>query len=100
MKLAEAVAELIPFDDLGEAVSAVEFAPFLLRRHHQKGTVENTNNRLRKYLPRSTEPSPLSLRPMALPMATADKSIFEVDLPPPQSNSAQMPGLPDACGSF
>ena len=27
----------------------------------QKGTVENTNNRLRKYLPRSTGPSPLSL---------------------------------------
>ena len=35
MKLAEAVAELNPLDDLGQAVPAVEFAPFLLRRHHQ-----------------------------------------------------------------
>lgn len=28
----------------------------------QKGTVENTNNRLRKYLPRSTEPTALTNR--------------------------------------
>ncbi len=27
---------------------------------YQKGTVENTNNRLRKYLPRSTEPTALT----------------------------------------
>lgn len=33
--MAEPVAELNPLDDLGQAVSAVEFAPFLLRRHHQ-----------------------------------------------------------------
>lgn len=33
--MAEAVAELNPFDDLGEAVSTVEFASFSLRRHHQ-----------------------------------------------------------------
>lgn len=32
---------------------------------YQKGTVENTNNRLRKYLPRSTEPSLIALGPMA-----------------------------------
>ena len=29
---------------------------------YQKGTVENTNNRLRKYLPRSTEPTALTNR--------------------------------------
>ncbi len=29
---------------------------------YQKGTVENTNNRLRKYLPRSTEPTDLTNR--------------------------------------
>ena len=29
---------------------------------YQKGTVENTNNRLRKYLPRSTEPTALANR--------------------------------------
>ena len=29
---------------------------------YQKGTVENTNNRLRKYLPRSTEPTTLTNR--------------------------------------
>ena len=29
---------------------------------YQKGTVENTNNRLRKYLPRSTEPTVLTNR--------------------------------------
>jgi len=33
--VAEPVAELTPLDDLGQAVLAVEFAPFLLRRHHQ-----------------------------------------------------------------
>ncbi len=33
--MAEPVAELNPLDDLGQAVLAVEFAPFLLRRHHQ-----------------------------------------------------------------
>ena len=33
--MAEPVAELSPLDDLGQAVLAVEFAPFLLRRHHQ-----------------------------------------------------------------
>jgi hypothetical protein len=35
LTLAEPVAELNPLDDLGQSVSAVEFAPFLLRRHHQ-----------------------------------------------------------------
>ena len=35
MKLAEAVAELNPFNDFGQAVPTVEFAPFSLRRHHQ-----------------------------------------------------------------
>jgi transposase, IS30 family len=29
---------------------------------YQKGTVENTNNRLRKYLPRSTDPTALTNR--------------------------------------
>ena len=38
MKLAEPVAELNPLDDLGQAVLAVEFAPFLLRRHRTKRT--------------------------------------------------------------
>ena len=33
--MADAVAELNPFDDLRQSVPAVEFAPFLLRRHHQ-----------------------------------------------------------------
>ena len=33
--MAESVAELNPLDDLGQAVPAVEFAPFFLRRHHQ-----------------------------------------------------------------
>ncbi len=66
----------------------------------QKGTVENTNNRLRKILPRSTEPSPSSLGPMAHPMATADKSIFKVDLPAPQRDAPQMPGLQNACRSL
>ena len=33
--MAEAVAELNPLDDRGQAVPAVEFAPFLLRRNHQ-----------------------------------------------------------------
>ena len=33
--MAEPVAELNPLDDLGQAVLAVEFAPFLLRQHHQ-----------------------------------------------------------------
>ena len=33
--MAEAVAELNPCDDLRQAVLAVEFAPFLLRRYHQ-----------------------------------------------------------------
>ena len=33
--MAEPVAELKPLDDLGQAVLAVEFAPFALRRHHQ-----------------------------------------------------------------
>ena len=33
--MAESVAELNPLDELGQAVLAVEFAPFLLRRHHQ-----------------------------------------------------------------
>jgi len=31
----ETVAELNPLDDLGEAILAVEFSPFFLRRHHQ-----------------------------------------------------------------
>ena len=35
MKLTEAVAELNPLYDLGEAVLAVELSPFLLRGHHQ-----------------------------------------------------------------
>ena len=35
LKLAEPVAELNPLDDLGQSVLAVEFAPLLLRRHHQ-----------------------------------------------------------------
>jgi len=35
LNLADAVAELNPADDLRQAVLAVEFAPFLLRRHHQ-----------------------------------------------------------------
>ena len=35
MKLADPIAELNPLDDLGQAALAVEFAPFLLRRHHQ-----------------------------------------------------------------
>ncbi len=64
---------------------------------NQKGTVENTNNRVRKYLPRSTKPSPLSLRPMAHQMATDEKSIFEVDLPPLQFHAVQVPRLPDTC---
>lgn len=33
--MAETVAELDPFDDFGQAVLAVEFAPFALRGHHQ-----------------------------------------------------------------
>jgi len=33
--VAEAVAELNPADDFGEAVPAVEFAPSRLRGHHQ-----------------------------------------------------------------
>ena len=33
--MAEAVAELNPLDDLGQAALAVELAPFLLCRHHQ-----------------------------------------------------------------
>ena len=33
--MAEAVAELNPLNDFREAVLAVEFAPFPLRRHHQ-----------------------------------------------------------------
>ena len=33
--MAETVAELNPLDDFGQAVLAVDFAPFLLRRHHQ-----------------------------------------------------------------
>ena len=33
--MAEPVAELNPLDDLGQAVLAVEFAPFLLGRHDQ-----------------------------------------------------------------
>ena len=32
VQLAEAAAELTPFDDLGEAASTVELAPFALRR--------------------------------------------------------------------
>ena len=32
LNLVEAIAELNPFDDLGQAVLAVEFAPFPLRR--------------------------------------------------------------------
>ena len=35
MKLAEAVAELNPLDDLRQAVLAVELSPFPLRRHHE-----------------------------------------------------------------
>ena len=35
LNVAETVAELNPLDDLGQAVLAVEFAPFLLRRYHQ-----------------------------------------------------------------
>jgi hypothetical protein len=35
LRLAEPVAELNPLDDFGQAILAVEFAPFLLRRHHQ-----------------------------------------------------------------
>ena len=35
MKLAEAVAELNPLDDLRQTVLAIEFASFFLRRHHQ-----------------------------------------------------------------
>ncbi len=52
---------------------------------YQKGTVENTNNRLLRYLPRSTAPAALT------------KSIFEVDLPPPRRNAVQVPRLSDAC---
>ena len=33
--MADPIAELNPLDDLGQAVLAVEFTPFLLRRHHQ-----------------------------------------------------------------
>ena len=33
-----------------------------LQAPYQKGTVENTNNRLRKYLPRSTDPTALTNR--------------------------------------
>lgn len=35
MKLAEAVAELNPVEDLRQAVLAVELSPLLLRRHYQ-----------------------------------------------------------------
>ena len=35
MKLAQAVAELNPLDDLGQPVPAVEVAPFALRGDHQ-----------------------------------------------------------------
>ena len=35
LNVADAVAELKPCDDLGEAVLTVEFAPFLLGGHHQ-----------------------------------------------------------------
>src|SRR6056297_2582871 len=35
LNVAEPVAKLNPFDDLWQAVLAVEFAPFLLRRPHQ-----------------------------------------------------------------
>jgi len=35
LKLAEAIAEFNPLDDLGQPVLAVKLAPFLLRRHHQ-----------------------------------------------------------------
>ena len=35
MKLADPIAELNPLDDLGQAILAVELAPFFLRRHHQ-----------------------------------------------------------------
>jgi hypothetical protein len=44
MKLADAIAELNPADDLRQAVLTDEFAPFLLRRHHQlerQGRVAN-----------------------------------------------------------
>lgn len=33
--MAQAVAELNPLDDFRQAVLAVEFAPFPLRRHHE-----------------------------------------------------------------
>ena len=33
--MAEPIAELNPLDDLGQSILAVEFAPFLPRRHHQ-----------------------------------------------------------------
>jgi len=35
LNVAEPVPELNPFYDFGQAVLAVEFAPFALRRHHQ-----------------------------------------------------------------
>lgn len=35
LKLAQAVAELNPLDDLGQAVPAIELSPFALRRDHQ-----------------------------------------------------------------
>ena len=35
MNVAESIAELNPLDNLRQAVPAIEFAPFLLRRHHQ-----------------------------------------------------------------
>ncbi len=33
--MAKPVAELNPLDDLGQAILAVEFSPFLLGGHHQ-----------------------------------------------------------------